>query len=144
MELLVYIYFYYQNSQEFSNYIGFVFEAFDNNRKCKVALKRTQKAGNIISREYEILRTLQGKPNVVQLLDFFYSVDAQQRIIQNAVFEFCDKSLEDILKELELKNTYLKIDSVKSLIKQILNGLAHMHEIKIIHRDLKPENVLIQ
>ena len=56
-------------------FLGYVFEAFDNNRKCKVALKRTQKAGNIISREFEILDMLKGKDNIVQLLDFFYSVD---------------------------------------------------------------------
>jgi glycogen synthase kinase 3 beta len=37
---------------------GYVFEAYDNRRKCKVALKRTQKVGNIISREYEILQKL--------------------------------------------------------------------------------------
>lgn len=60
---------------------GYVFEAMDNNRGCKVALKRTQKAGNIISREFEILDMLKGKENVVQLLDFFYSVDDKQRII---------------------------------------------------------------
>jgi len=45
--------------------IGYVFEAWDNNRDCKVALKRTQKAGNIISREYEVLDMLRGKENVV-------------------------------------------------------------------------------
>jgi glycogen synthase kinase 3 beta len=44
---------------------GYVFEAYDNNRLCKVALKRTQKAGNIISREFEILDMLRGKENVV-------------------------------------------------------------------------------
>jgi len=44
---------------------GYVFEAYDNKRQCKVALKRTQKAGNIISREYEILQILRGVPNVV-------------------------------------------------------------------------------
>lgn len=54
---------------------GYVFEAYCENRKCKVALKRTQKAGNIISREFEILDMLRGKENVVQLLDFFYSLD---------------------------------------------------------------------
>lgn len=70
----------------------------DNTRNCKVALKRTQKAGNIISREFEILDMLRGKPHVVQLLDFFYSIDEQERIIQNTVLEFCDQSLEDTLK----------------------------------------------
>ena len=52
-----------------------------NNNNRKVALKRTQKAGNIVSREYEVLKLLEGAPNVVQLLDFFYSVDEKQRII---------------------------------------------------------------
>jgi len=60
-----------------------------------VALKRTQKAGNVVSREYEVLSLLRGAPNVVQLVDFFYSVDQKQRVIQNTVLEFCDCSLED-------------------------------------------------
>jgi hypothetical protein len=33
------------------------------------------KAGNVVSREYEVLSLLKGAPNVVQLLDFFYSID---------------------------------------------------------------------
>ena len=56
-------------------HLGYVFEAIDLNRDIKVALKRTQKAGNIVSREYEVLSLMKGAPNVVQLLDFFYSVD---------------------------------------------------------------------
>ena len=54
---------------------GYVFEAYDFNRKCKVALKRTQKVGNIISREFEILDLLRGKENVIQMIDFFYTLD---------------------------------------------------------------------
>lgn len=44
---------------------GYVFEAIDDNRKQRVALKRTQKAGNVVSREYEILSLLKGSPNVI-------------------------------------------------------------------------------
>ena len=44
---------------------GFVFEAFDQNRDIKVAVKRTQKAGNIVSREYEVMTLLKGASNVV-------------------------------------------------------------------------------
>lgn len=62
-------------------FTGYVFEAIDGNRKCKVALKRTQKAGNIISREFEILDMLRGKDNVVQLFDFFYSLDSKEQLI---------------------------------------------------------------
>ena len=76
-----------------------VFEAVDEKSGRKVAIKRTQKAGNIISREYEILYMLRGKPNIVQMLDFFYSVDESNRVIQNTVLEFCDCSLEAVIKE---------------------------------------------
>ena len=55
--------------------LGYVFEAYDDIRKMKVAIKRTVKAGNIVSREYEVLTLLKGTPNVVQLVDFFYSMD---------------------------------------------------------------------
>ena len=40
--------------------LGYVFEAYDMSRKCRVAVKRTQKMGNIISREYELLDMLRG------------------------------------------------------------------------------------
>ena len=45
--------------------LGYVFEAqcFTHNRR--VALKRTMKAGRIVSREYEVLSMLKGAPNVI-------------------------------------------------------------------------------
>jgi hypothetical protein len=55
--------------------LGYVFEAYDNNKKIKVALKRTQKAGSMVSREYEVLSLLKGAPNVIQMHEFFYSMD---------------------------------------------------------------------
>ena len=56
---------------------GYVFEAYDFNRKCKVALKRTQKVGTIVSREFEILDLLRGKENIIQMIDFFYTFDKE-------------------------------------------------------------------
>jgi hypothetical protein len=55
--------------------VGYVFEAIDNNTGDKVAIKRTQKAGNKVSREYEILCLAKNMPNVMQMVDFFYSLD---------------------------------------------------------------------
>jgi len=74
---------------------GYVFEAYDENRNMKVAVKRTQKAGNIVSREFEVMSLLKGAQNVVQLVEFFYSLDEKERLIQNIVMEFCEGSLED-------------------------------------------------
>ena len=34
-------------------------------------------------------------------------------------------------------------DEAWRLLRQVLEGLAHIHEHQIIHRDLKPENIFI-
>ena len=109
-----------------------------------MALKRTQKAGNIISREFEILDMLRGKENIVQLLDFFYSIDDKQRIIQNTVLEFCDESLENVLKRLDHEKSFLDMKTLRNYIRQIFVGLKNMHDLGISHRDLKPENILLK
>jgi serine/threonine protein kinase len=38
-----------------------------------VAVKRTTKAGEYVSREYEVLNKLHDCKNVIQLLDIYYS-----------------------------------------------------------------------
>jgi serine/threonine protein kinase len=121
-----------------------VFKALDENQQ-PVAIKRSQKVGNKVSREFEVLSELRGLPNIVQLVDFFYSLDSKERLIQNSVFEFCDKTLEDILKRYDTKDPsqFIPIQDIKRYIKETLNGLSYMHGKKIVHRDLKPENILL-
>jgi serine/threonine protein kinase len=87
---------------------------------------------------------LRGKDNVVQLLDFFYSIDDKQRIIQNTVLEFCDMSLEQVLGKLDTQKEFLPMTIMKNYLRQIFNGINNMHELNISHRDLKPENILIK
>jgi len=53
--------------------LGYVFEAYDNDRDCKVALKRTTKAGEYVSREYEILEMLKDVRNCITVIDIFYT-----------------------------------------------------------------------
>ena len=52
-----------------------------------------------MSREFEILDVLRGKPNIVQMVDFYYTEDENHRIIQNTVLEFCDASLYHLISE---------------------------------------------
>lgn len=37
----------------------------------------------------------------------------------------------------------LDIPTVKSYLKQMLEGVAHCHKNKVLHRDLKPQNLLV-
>lgn len=56
-----------------SGSFGYVFEAMDQESGTKVAVKRTQKAGEFVSREYEVLNRLKGCKNVVKMLEIYYS-----------------------------------------------------------------------
>ena len=67
----------------------------------------------MVSREYEVLTLLKGAPNVIQMHEFFYSMDHKQRIIQNIVMEFCDKSLEDVLKQVVTNKRPIPMEHVK-------------------------------
>ena len=73
--------------------------------------------GNIISREYELLDMLRGQENIIQLLDFFYTVDENNKTVQNTVLEYCDKSLEICIKEANLKNEFIPMRDIKKYIK---------------------------
>jgi translation initiation factor 2-alpha kinase 4 len=54
--------------------------------------------------------------------------------------EYCDKrTLRDLIK----RGLYKDIDDTWRLFRQILEGLAHIHNLNIVHRDLKPENIFI-
>lgn len=80
-----------------SGSFGYVFEAFDKESNQVVAVKRTQKAGEYVSREYEVLNRLRECKNVVKMLDIYYSRSEDGKTAQNLVFEFCNKNLEEII-----------------------------------------------
>lgn len=76
---------------------GYVFEAYDKESDQTVAVKRTQKAGEYVSREYEVLNRLRECKNVVKMLDIYYSRSEDGKTAQNLVFEYCNKNLEEII-----------------------------------------------
>ena len=41
------------------------------------------------------------------------------------------------------KDKKLDPEVIRSIIKQILNGIAYCHARKVLHRDMKPQNILI-
>ena len=51
-----------------SGAFGFVFEAFDHTNQRRVALKRIEKLGNQLSREFEILLEVKDSDHVVKIL----------------------------------------------------------------------------
>ena len=124
-----------------SGAFGYVIEA-ENLEELEKIVKRTHKVGSKISREYEILSKIKDCEYIVKLIDTFYSVNDDGKVIQNLVFEYVTRSLETYMEDFRKKKQYIPIDKIKNISKQLLLGLDYCHKKNIVHRDLKPENVL--
>ena len=118
---------------------GAVYQCRDRNTGQTVALKKMRILEDIdegISastiREISILYEL-NHPNVVKLHDVLFC-DARLCL----VFEFLEMDLKRYMNECTLT-----IENVKSIVYQILSGLAHCHSRRVLHRDIKPHNILI-
>jgi translation initiation factor 2-alpha kinase 4 len=62
------------------------------------------------------------------------------RTILYISMEYCDKkTLRDIIK----RGLHKEDEEMWRLLRQILEGLVHIHGLNVVHRDLKPENIFI-
>lgn len=52
--------------------LGYVFEAYDHTNNRKVALKRIEKVGEQLSREFEILFDIKDCNNIVKIVVIFF------------------------------------------------------------------------
>jgi serine/threonine protein kinase len=85
-------------------------------------------------REIEILKFCNHE-NIIKYIDHFENSD-QIFLIQEFV------SGGDLSDYIEL-NGPLPESKIKSILRQIANGLGYLHKHCIIHRDIKPQNILI-
>lgn len=72
---------------------GYVIEAYDKSNDVRVAIKRTHKVGNKLSREYQVLSELRDCEQCVKMLDTFYTINDDGKVIQNVVFEYVSSKL---------------------------------------------------
>ncbi|CAD8059932.1 unnamed protein product [Paramecium primaurelia] len=119
---------------------------------------------NVVNREIQILRTLQGLPNIVQIIDaikvnqssngYYDQVinqmipqmetknqsNQQKNYVATIIFSYQNttRSLDDIFR----KGKY-SLNLVKNYFKQIFIALSKAHELHIMHRDIKSENILV-
>lgn len=118
---------------------GYVVEAYDKRSNRRVAIKKSHKVGNKLSREFTILESLRNCSNIIEMINFYYSVNDDGNIIQNIVFEYIPNSLENLIQSCD----HFEIKVLKNILYQILNGLSQAHSRGIVHRDLKPDNILL-
>uniref|UniRef100_A0AAZ3QQD0 non-specific serine/threonine protein kinase n=1 Tax=Oncorhynchus tshawytscha TaxID=74940 RepID=A0AAZ3QQD0_ONCTS len=128
-----------------------VWLAWDIQGKCFVAMKVVKSAEHYTETaldEIKLLRSVRNtdqkdpsRERVVQLLDDF-KISGMNGTHVCMVFEVLGHHL---LKWI-IKSNYqgLPLPCVKSIIRQVLQGLDYLHsKCKIIHTDIKPENILL-
>ncbi|XP_031629913.1 cyclin-dependent kinase 9-like [Contarinia nasturtii] len=126
---------------------GEVFKACNPTTNKIVALKRVlddnKKFGFSMTtlREIRILQQINHE-NVVNLIEVCRSTSSVGGYHSNfyLVFEFCEHDLAGLLSN---TNVRFNLGEIKSILKQLLNGIYFVHSCKIFHRDLKPANILV-
>ena len=124
-----------------SGSFGYVFKVEDRRRGTIVAIKRSIKTSQLISREYKMLQKVRGSPYCVGLLDIFYTVNVNRKYIQNLVFEYIPGNLGKKIRRYHQENRQFSDPEIKCIMGQLLDGVSFIHRKGIMHRDLKPDNV---
>ncbi|XP_076069680.1 cyclin-dependent kinase 5-like [Oratosquilla oratoria] len=91
-----------------------------------------------VDKEIKALKTLKGHKNIVLFLDS----DHRDNEV-GLLLEFIDHNLREILTVQNENGTVMLAEWIKSLIQDLLAGVAFIHSNDLIHFDLKPCNLLV-
>jgi dual specificity protein kinase YAK1 len=126
-----------------SGAFGKVYLGFNsiNAERCAIKqIKNEQKFKNAALKEIKILKELKELEDYDKE-DFpiiYFKDDFIDNDIQYLVFEFMKINLYNYYK-----NTYLNIEEIIFITRNVTLGLKYIHSLNIIHCDLKPENIMI-
>ncbi|KAI5422962.1 hypothetical protein KIW84_046109 [Lathyrus oleraceus] len=118
---------------------GHVYKARDTRTFEIVAVKRLKRKF-CFWEEYTNLREVKAlrkmnHPNIIKLGEV---VKENNELF--LIFEYMDCNLYQLIKE---KEKPFSEEEIRCLMKQVLQGLSHVHKKGFFHRDLKPENLLV-
>nr|CAG8436019.1 8643_t:CDS:2 [Entrophospora candida] len=107
----------------------------NKNYALKILLKKTVLDEKMLSTELDVLKKVD-HPCIVSLHDLYENKDG--------VFIITDLATGgELFHQLLLKGSYTE-ENAAALVKQLLEGVAYLHDLEVVHRDLKPENLLFK
>jgi len=121
---------------------GVVFRGVEKKTGKKVALKRLkmekEKEGFPITSLREVCTLSKANhPNIVNVQEIVVGSSVDKIYI---VMEYVEHDLKSLTET--MKHPFL-VGEVKTLMKQLLSGIHHLHDNWILHRDLKTSNLLL-
>lgn len=90
---------------------------------------------HLADREAELLRESDQHQNVIR----YYCTERDVNF-QYIAFELCMATVHDYVEKADFDKSCI---NAKTLLQQMMSGIAHLHLLKIVHRDIKPQNVLL-
>ena len=107
-----------------------------------------------VARELNLLRAMAPHPNMVKLLDVRLPEGTDVRGLAKDPASFWEEGFFDTVYlvfefiptdagKLFHSELHLVQLQVKSIVYNLLQGIAHMHAVDVIHRDIKLANVLV-
>ncbi len=129
--------------------MGEVYEAFDTQLDCRVALKTLVCTGSddikmlVRIREEVMLAKRVAHPNVCRILEFGlheHTFRNQREILPFFTMEYLRG---ETLAAYSARRGPLPKEKIVGFVMQIVDGLAAIHAAGIVHRDLKPQNVFL-
>lgn len=111
-------------------------ELFAMKRVNLKGLARTMSGIKQLEREIETMRQLQ-HPNLVSLREVIHVKETSTAYI---ILDYCDCG--SLYAALE-KQIIFSPEQIRSIFKQVVEGVAYIHSHGIVHQDLKPSNILL-
>eukprot|EP00879_Flechtneria_rotunda_P028061 GHRR01030139.1.p1 GENE.GHRR01030139.1~~GHRR01030139.1.p1 ORF type:complete len:246 (+),score=81.53 GHRR01030139.1:255-992(+) len=128
---------------------GKVYKAKDKTTGRLVALKKTrlemeeEGVPSTTLREISLLKMLSESNHIVKLLSVEH-VEENDKPCLYLVFEYLTTDLKKYMDRNGKGPNYpLPKTTIKSMVYQLVKGLAHCHKHGVMHRDLKPQNLLV-
>lgn len=100
----------------------------------KVIKARSQKEREVVKNEIQVMNNL----DHANLIKLYAAYESRNDIILVLEYVAGGELFDRIIDE---NHTLMELDAVV-FIRQICDGLQHMHKMSILHLDLKPENIL--